>query len=428
MEDQPSAAHPALQDSIMLFPILKYIFSYNDSCNDAENCRRPAYIMWICVMTVLLVTWNAFHPNVPAAISFTTMRMAMFCRGLKMMVIAMVAPELVAGFAVRQFKDARELSKVACPKSLPHLPISQFVSLEYGLSLTHAYFFASGGFVDWSGYIIAAKEQLDDPEILEAIRSVDAQEMKDKSKPEAVVVTLWAVVWLCVYLAIRRSRNLPATGLEYATLAFAIMNLITWRYWKYKPLRAYVPWRIGVKPLWFPQKFPPSAQLPSRIHVLTALVGNRTGDDHFSPLELASVPEFWSTGIFPLDAFKSFDFFLVVLPSIVFGAIHCAAWTAVDFPTSAEIWLWKASSLTLVLVPLIVWSMFLFVRRAGAIPTLILWPSVLTYVVARLVLIGLSFAQWRSLSGAVLTDVSVFLPNPLRLVLGYWWPLVAYLP
>ncbi|KAJ7620218.1 hypothetical protein FB45DRAFT_1094258, partial [Roridomyces roridus] len=102
-----------------------------------------------------------------------------------------------------------------------------------------------------------------------------------------------------------------------------------------------------------------------------------------------------------------FDFFLVALPCVVFGAIHCAAWNAVDFPTVAEMWLWKGSSLLLVTVPLIVWSTLCFVSRIEAIPTPILWPLIFVYVVARLVLVGLSFAQWRSLPGDVFADVEV---------------------
>ncbi|KAJ7620217.1 hypothetical protein FB45DRAFT_713293, partial [Roridomyces roridus] len=160
----------------------------------------------------------SLHPNVPAAISLITMKWALFWRGLKMLVIAMVAPELVAGLAVRQFQDARALAK------------------EYGFSITHAYFFASGGFVASSGHVVAAKEQLDDTDMLEAIRSVDVREIMSHSKPEMIFITLWAILWLCAHLIIRRSQNLAATQLEYATLAFAAMNVITWRYWRYKPL------------------------------------------------------------------------------------------------------------------------------------------------------------------------------------------------
>ncbi|KAJ7627159.1 hypothetical protein FB45DRAFT_1082335 [Roridomyces roridus] len=312
-----------------------------------------------------------------------------------MMGIAMVAPELVAGFAVRQFRDARELSK------------------EYGFSISHGYLFAMGGLVDPSGYVVAAKQQLNDPAILQALCKVDALEIEDKSKPagQIICLTLWAIVWLCNQLAARRSRNLPATGLEYATLAFAVMNLVTWRYWRYKPLRVNIP--ICTVLYLQPGKPARSAELPSRIHILTALVGNRVGDHRFSPFRLASVPEFWSTGIFPLSDFGAFDFFLVALPSIVFGTIHCAAWNAVDLPTAAEMWLWKVSSLSLVSVPLIAWSMILFVRRAGAVPAFILWPLIATYILARLVLIGLCFAQP---SASIFVDVDVFIPHPLSLI------------
>jgi hypothetical protein len=48
------------------------------------------------------------HPNVPAP---NQSRLALFWRRLKMMLIAVIAPEIMVGFAARQFLAARSLSK-----------------------------------------------------------------------------------------------------------------------------------------------------------------------------------------------------------------------------------------------------------------------------------------------------------------------------
>jgi hypothetical protein len=48
------------------------------------------------------------HPNVPAP---NQSRLALFWRRLRMMLIAVIAPELMVGFAARQFFAARSLSK-----------------------------------------------------------------------------------------------------------------------------------------------------------------------------------------------------------------------------------------------------------------------------------------------------------------------------
>jgi hypothetical protein len=47
------------------------------------------------------------HPNVPAP---NQSRLALFWRRLKMMLIAVIAPEIMVGFAARQFIGARTLS------------------------------------------------------------------------------------------------------------------------------------------------------------------------------------------------------------------------------------------------------------------------------------------------------------------------------
>jgi hypothetical protein len=48
------------------------------------------------------------HPNVPAP---NQSQLVLFWRRLKMMLIAVVAPELMVGLAARQFIGARVLSK-----------------------------------------------------------------------------------------------------------------------------------------------------------------------------------------------------------------------------------------------------------------------------------------------------------------------------
>jgi hypothetical protein len=79
-----------------------------DSCDDINNCRKLFDIIWGSLATIFACTWVSVHPNVPSP---NQSQLALFWRRLKMMLIAVVAPELMVGFAARQFFAARTLSK-----------------------------------------------------------------------------------------------------------------------------------------------------------------------------------------------------------------------------------------------------------------------------------------------------------------------------
>jgi hypothetical protein len=81
------------------------------SCDDINNCRRLVDIVWGCLATIFACTWVSIHPNVPPP---NQTRLGLFWRRLRMMLIAVVAPELMVGFAARQFFTARWYSKREC--------------------------------------------------------------------------------------------------------------------------------------------------------------------------------------------------------------------------------------------------------------------------------------------------------------------------
>jgi hypothetical protein len=79
-----------------------------DTCDDINNCRRLFDVIWGCLATIFACTWVSVHPNVPPP---GQSWLALLWRRLKMMLIAFIAPELMVGFAGRQFYVARRLSK-----------------------------------------------------------------------------------------------------------------------------------------------------------------------------------------------------------------------------------------------------------------------------------------------------------------------------
>jgi hypothetical protein len=59
---------------------------------------------------IFVCTWVSVHPNVPSP---NQSWLALFWRRLKMMLFTVIAPELMVGFAARQFFAASSLSKGA---------------------------------------------------------------------------------------------------------------------------------------------------------------------------------------------------------------------------------------------------------------------------------------------------------------------------
>ncbi|KAJ7820693.1 hypothetical protein B0H13DRAFT_1660781, partial [Mycena leptocephala] len=193
----------------------------SDSCDDINNCRKLFDIIWGCLATIFACTWVSVHPNVPSP---NQSWLALFWRRLKMMLIAVIAPEIMVGFAARQFLAARKLSK------------------EFGFSKTHGFFFCMGGFVSSTGYPVVNKKQLGDselgPEFLAGIKNVDAEDIMDKSKGDALSKGLAMVqgLWFTTQCLARVHQRLAVTELEVATLAFAVVNVFIWFLWWNKPL------------------------------------------------------------------------------------------------------------------------------------------------------------------------------------------------
>ncbi|KAJ6604393.1 hypothetical protein DFH09DRAFT_1122535, partial [Mycena vulgaris] len=104
-----------------------------------------------------------------------------------------------------------------------------------------------GGFATPSGVPIITRQQLQDPEIIDAIKSTRTQDIIDKSKGEATFKALAVaqIVWFIARCIIRASRHLFLTQLEVSTLAFTSTILVVWALWWHKPRDVQTPIWIG---------------------------------------------------------------------------------------------------------------------------------------------------------------------------------------
>jgi hypothetical protein len=65
-------------------------------------------IIWSSLTVIFACTWVACHPNIPGLEETWLERKA---RRIKVFVIAVLAPELIAAWAIRQFLAARKTGK-----------------------------------------------------------------------------------------------------------------------------------------------------------------------------------------------------------------------------------------------------------------------------------------------------------------------------
>ena len=79
-------------------------------CTDLTHCRTIWNTIWSCLATIFSCTWVAIHPNIPCpkkrnpVISFAEHRLPLF-------ICALLVPEYVLAWAIRQFLRARKMTK-----------------------------------------------------------------------------------------------------------------------------------------------------------------------------------------------------------------------------------------------------------------------------------------------------------------------------
>ncbi|KAJ6570914.1 hypothetical protein DFH09DRAFT_982308 [Mycena vulgaris] len=389
-----------------------------DSCNDINNCRGLFGIVWGCLITVFALTWVSVRPNVPSP---DQSRLMLFWRRLGMMALGVLAPELMVGFAARQFLTVRMLSK------------------KFGFSRPHAFFFAMGGFVSQIGRPITTVKQLEDPvlgpEYLLAIQKIKVADIMDKSKGDALSkgAALAQGLWFTAHALARVSQRLLVTKLEIATLAFVGMHFLTWLLWQEKPLDVQQPIVVGpaeeltLKPAPTPphldrlnnlaaeEKLPESVPPPPPLDKLTRLSGVLIGyyGDYDPGTVATSVPPFWSMEENVDGEYLAIAFLIECLVGIIFGAIHCAAWNT-HFPSTAEIWMWRACSVSVTALPvsfplcIAFWPGFEDEDECyGDEPVIMgMAGGLVIYAFARISLIVLAFTTLRTASPGAFTDLN----------------------
>ncbi|KAK7030816.1 hypothetical protein VNI00_013924 [Paramarasmius palmivorus] len=102
-------------------------------CVDIDGCRTVLGILWSCLSVIFICTWVAIHPNIPKVGVHPAV---VFYQDLEMMLIALLVPEFMILWAMRQRTSAKAIGR-------------KFK--KYGWGMTHGFFVLMGGFALYDG-------------------------------------------------------------------------------------------------------------------------------------------------------------------------------------------------------------------------------------------------------------------------------------
>ncbi|KDR77193.1 hypothetical protein GALMADRAFT_120316 [Galerina marginata CBS 339.88] len=437
--------------------------SPSDPCTCPDQ-RSLWDILWSCLATIFACTWVSVHPNIPP------LRESWLKTGLRrveLMAWALIAPELIILWAMKQWVGARNMVQKY-----------QGAIVCHPWTKTHAYFIQMGGFTLFEAgkpkevllpgqmerLLLAGK--IDLPQITE-------EDIQDRSKGDglAKALVVGQTSWFVAQCIARQAQGLILTELELVTGAFAALNGVMYFLWWNKPLgvRCSVPVHLLDKAKPEEERFkfrdtkgPAIKSWPwdamSVLVVTTYYYWGTIGNISFKGLRKAMIPIITSpwirlrsilssepaqlkvpgsvSTVSTFYASTDYITFLtdgLLVPSFtwtvaaLFGGLHCAAWFFV-FPSHAESMIWRVCSAAVLIIPVgILLGFILNFFEDNATPNsgkqiffrVLQYPLALAvfclpvYVAARLILLAEAFVALRYLpSGALdVVDWLSFLPH-----------------
>ena len=380
------------------------------------------------------------HPNVPCPkkrnpiISFAGHRLPLF-------ICALLVPEYVLAWAIRQFLRARQIANRDKGefKTFGYIFIILSNSLlERQWSTTHGFFIIMGGFhlfersLKETGKDDRGISREDDQPLhpLQADDLVDCDgyesfimptkaEIQDKGKSDwlAKSLVLLQTSWFIMQCIARAREHLPVTHLEIVTLAYAAMNFVIYIFWWNKPLNVNRPVRVF-------RKLDPNAasdgdqpHRPGPMEWKLTLKAIEKGLETLLNLIVAGsvdgvdlsredrVPRFWAD-----DRRGEYYFIadgIVLGVGVFFGAIHCIAWRF-SFPTHMELLMWQISCVAITAVPV-------FIPLMMGLDAIYFGPlsGFILYIIARAVTLVLAFTSLRDLPPGAYETVhwTTFIPH-----------------
>lgn len=212
------------------------------------NQRSRFDILWSCLATIFACSWVSIHPNMPGPKAkwwkITLLR-------LELMFWALISPEVIILWAMRQWYYARRLARQYKGMRLVTLYIctnSQkfpYYYSEKGWTRTHGYFIQMGGFTLFEG--TEAKGVVSPEHLATLLRhgriefpTITEEEIHDHSRGDGLskALVIGQTSWFVAQCIARKAQGLTITELELVTGAFAALNGVMYYLWWNKPQNA----------------------------------------------------------------------------------------------------------------------------------------------------------------------------------------------
>ena len=342
---------------------------------------------------------------------------------LLLFVCALLVPEYVLAWAIRQYLSAQEIAH----KNQGELDTLQYInssdsSLDLRWSKTHGFFIIMGGFhlfkrgsTQETSNVKPISHEDDTPlHPLAAIHlygdntlDIDfssftvptEEEIKDRGKSDwlAKSLVLLQTSWFVMQCIARAIEHLPVTHLEIVTLAYAAMNFVIYVFWWNKPLNVNRPVRVF-------QKSDVEESISEAPRLVSDMIVQYIGgiqDDDVNLSREDRVPRFWANST---ENNAMIANLIALGVGVCFGAIHCIAW-GFSFPTHAELSIWRISCVAITAVPsymplifgLVVWLENMGFDTASEIIAgivgLPIFPAGILYTLSRVFTLALAFTS-----------------------------------
>lgn len=342
----------------------------------STDCGRGTFdILWSCLATIFLCVWTVFHRPIPhyRGEKKHSFRTTIVRSNTAPAIISLLIPEFLVITAIKDFLTAMKIKKE---------------QRELKFTLTHGFFLNMGGFclqsskpefhqlrpldiqclngeVDWIGKLSDISED-------------QIQDFATSNNIAKVLACLQAV-WQGTQVVSRLVQHQAVTLLEVSTTAYVLCALISYAFWWKKPQACALPTFINCSDETMAQ-MSPSSSYDWEGNVLEFICCGKTwcGDDATETLQFVA---------------------LFVLAPSVFGAVQIAFWN-ITLPTTIELWLWRASIVTCLIIPIQLTLGFYMghdASKKGYLRRACMHILILAYILCRMYMLVENFASLRTL-------------------------------
>ncbi|KAJ5084629.1 hypothetical protein NUU61_009208 [Penicillium alfredii] len=327
---------------------------------DEPNGRGTMDIIWSCCFTMFLCSWSSLCLNVPGP---NDSQWKILWRKACLTALALLGPEFIFQIALSQWESARR-------------SVEDFEALGVeGWTMTHAFYTDMGGFVlktkDSEPFPINAKQlhylitkgHVEFPKI-------DERLIADKNKLDGMLrlITILQTLWFVISLCGRASQQMAITTGELTTAAFIVCSVATTVCWYNKPADVQTPEIIETN---------------TPLEQILAEAGDAANRQYRqTPLDFLTRKEwpwslYWSnwTNILrkmriiiqvhrrPVDRFQNtivpepsrLGYGLFLALTVIYASIFVCGWNY-SFPTRTEQYLWRISSVAVLVCAFLFWA------------------------------------------------------------------------